>query len=528
MNTFPVFFAHPLVAHVGWTLLHFLWQGALISVLYAAVRGLAGRWMSSVARYALACMSLALMALAPILTYGFLASDSWRWAVPIAPISKSQISSIGIVPLAPWYSHGLDILQGALPWLVMVWFSGVVVLFIRLVRGALSAAHLRSRATRPAPHPLNEAFQRIAARLGVVRSVHLLIFSVVDVPVVIGWFRPLVLMPAAALTGMAPEHIEALLAHELGHIRRHDYLVNVLQRVVEAVLFYHPAVWWVSNQIRRERELCCDDLAVAATGDALSYAHALADLELSRAVHAPTAVAANGGSLVTRIRRLAENSRSPVSHMALGPAAAFAVSLIVLSLAGATIVRGAQTSAGPVGVVERNSIWVDTVKRGDMPLAVRGRGVLTTSTTAELRLPLSVLKEVKPGQIVSIRFTNRPGMATGNVAATSVGVTDGTVGVQITTALPPGVQQGVEVDGTIETGRLKNVLWVGRPVECPANSTCSLFKLEQNGEQAEQTKVEFGGASTSTIEIQSGLVAGDKVILSDMAPYKQYDRITLK
>lgn len=163
-----------------------------------------------------------------------------------------------------------------------------------------------------------------------------------------------------------------------------------------------------------------------------------------------------------------------------------------------------------------------------MPLAVRGPGVLTTNTTADLRLPLSLLKEVKPGQIVSIRFTNRPGMATGKVAATSAGVTEGTVGVQITTALPPGVQQRVEVDGTIETGRLKNVLWVGRPVECQANRTCILFKLEQNGEQAVRAKVEFGGTSTSTIEIRSGLVPGDKVILSDMAPYKQYDTITLK
>ncbi len=165
-------------------------------------------------------------------------------------------------------------------------------------------------------------------------------------------------------------------------------------------------------------------------------------------------------------------------------------------------------------MIERNSIWVDTVKRGNMPLAVRGLGALTTNTTADLRLPLSMLKEVKPGQTVSIQFTNRSEMATGKVAGTSLGVTEGTVAVEITSALPPGVQQGIEVDGTIQVGRLNDVLWVGRPVECQPNSTGNLFKLEQNGEQAVRAKVEFGRAFAGTIEIRSGLAPGDKVILT--------------
>ncbi|HTV82729.1 MAG TPA: M56 family metallopeptidase [Acidobacteriaceae bacterium] len=528
MNISPGFLAQPLIAHLGWTLLHFLWQGTLIAALYAAVRGLASQWMSARARYILACLSLASMASAPILTYGFLASDSWRWSVPAASIPQSQVASSGnIVSLAPWYSLGLDSLQRVLPWLVMAWFLGVVVLLIRLVRGTLFAVHLRSRGTRSAPYSWRVAIQRIAAQLSVAPSVRLMISSVVDVPVVIGWLRPLVLMPAAAMTGTAPEHIEALLAHELAHIRRHDYLVNVLQRAVEAVLFYHPAVWWVSGQIRKERELCCDDLAVAASGDALAYAHALADLELSRPAHAHIAVAANGGSLLTRIRRLVGQSQ-PAPHTAIGPVAALALTFFVLSVGGAAFVRAAQTSAGPVGVVERNSIWVDTVRRGDMLLTVRGRGVLATNTTADLRLPLSMLKEVIPGQTVSIMFTNRTEMVAGKVAGTSPGAAEGTVAVQITSALPPDVQQGVDLVGTIQEGGLKNVLWVGRPFACQPSSTGYLFKLEQNGEQAVRTKVEFGRASVATVEIRSGLAPGDKVILSNMARFQRYDRIMLK
>jgi len=104
--------------------------------------------------------------------------------------------------------------------------------------------------------------------------VRLLVSSLVDVPTVIGWLRPAILVPVEFLTGMSAEHITALLGHEMAHIRRHDYLASILQSVAEALPFYHPAVWWVSEQIRAERELCCDDLAVAAGFDVLTYARA--------------------------------------------------------------------------------------------------------------------------------------------------------------------------------------------------------------------------------------------------------------
>jgi hypothetical protein len=112
------------------------------------------------------------------------------------------------------------------------------------------------------------------------------------------------LLPASALAGLAPEQLEAIFAHELAHVRRHDYLVNLLQTAVETLLFYHPAVWWLSNRIRVERENCCDDLAVALCGDPIAYARALADLEELRGGQGRLAMAANGGSLVGRIRRL--------------------------------------------------------------------------------------------------------------------------------------------------------------------------------------------------------------------------------
>jgi uncharacterized protein (TIGR03435 family) len=177
-----------------------------------------------------------------------------------------------------------------------------------MLGGWALAARLRWRLTRPAPLEWRQTVERLRARLGLARAVGLRVSAMVQSPVVIGAWRPLVLVPVGMLTGMPPAQVEALLLHELAHIRRHDYLVNLVQSVAEALLFYHPAVWWVSSHIRAEREQCCDDAAVAVGGDVMTYVNALAELAGSRPVRL-AAVAANGGSLPDRIARLLGESR---------------------------------------------------------------------------------------------------------------------------------------------------------------------------------------------------------------------------
>jgi VWFA-related protein len=318
------------VQKLGWTLLHFLWQGTAIAVVYAVIRRLTRRILSAPGRYALACFALAAMAAAPPVTYLLIPQGGNLPAMPAIQWS---------IPASAW--------QWMLPGFVAVWATGVLTFSIRLFGGWQFTRRLRSASYR-APAEWQRTLEEIAASVMTSRPVGLVVSSLVEVPMVIGWLRPAILMPVGALTGLPPEQITALLAHELAHIRRHDYIANVAQTVIEAVLFYHPAVWWISERIRAERELCCDDVAVAASGDALTYARALAQLESVQPARMKTALAANGGSLLNRVRRLIE----PGKYCAGDDYGAFpcagtacAMTLLLMAGVGVATLHAAKTSA---------------------------------------------------------------------------------------------------------------------------------------------------------------------------------------
>ena len=168
----------------------------------------------------------------------------------------------------------------------------------------LSVRRLRSRGVCSPPEQWQKQLACLSARLRLSRPILLLESCLADTPMVVGHLRPLVLMPLGVLTGMPASQVEAILLHELAHVRRHDYLVNSIQRLVEGLLFYHPAVWWLSHVIRTERENCCDDIAVRASGNVHDYALALTALEETRWSGLEPAVSAHGGNLVKRIHRL--------------------------------------------------------------------------------------------------------------------------------------------------------------------------------------------------------------------------------
>ncbi|HSN18892.1 MAG TPA: M56 family metallopeptidase [Gammaproteobacteria bacterium] len=292
----------PLAYHLGWTLVHFLWQGALTGAIYGCLRYVM-KEASPQSRYLLSLTTLAALALLPVVTFIYLLGT---------PVSIQPIVGIAAggadVALAPASASPLDslstLLHPLVPWTVPVWSIGVALLGFKAFVGWRRASTLVRRPSHEAPAGWQDTVLRLAVQIGVRMQVRLMVTARVAVPCVVGWLKPVILLPPAALSGLTTLQLEMVLAHELSHIRRHDYLVNLLQVAVETLLFYHPVVRWVSHDARRERELCCDDCAVRACGDALHYAHALTDLAALRRSEMTPAMGVTGGDLAMRIERL--------------------------------------------------------------------------------------------------------------------------------------------------------------------------------------------------------------------------------
>jgi protein involved in polysaccharide export with SLBB domain/beta-lactamase regulating signal transducer with metallopeptidase domain len=272
-----------IAAAVAESLLHFLWQGTLLGVLAFFLLRRAGTHAR--AKYALGIGTLAAMLLAPIVTtLWILFGSGSTGAVPTT--ASVQTMATSSLPVA---------------WVLGVWACGVVVCGVRLAGGWVVARRMTTRAVKPVAHEIQVMATRVAARLAVTTSFRVLESTIAASPMMIGWLKPVVLLPTATLAGLSLSQLEALLAHEFAHMRRHDYLVNLLQSAIETLLFYHPAVWLVSRSVRESREQCCDDLTISVC-DRLTYVSALSSVAALRT--SSPALAAGGGSLRYRVERL--------------------------------------------------------------------------------------------------------------------------------------------------------------------------------------------------------------------------------
>lgn len=321
-----------LVPALARVLLDFVWQGALIGLLawlaLALLRNARPQW-----RYAVACLALLACALLPVVQLLLaLTASADTGGVPVESRSI-PVAAFSAATQAP-PGHGVFALPMPPPtsmaWLVALWAAGAGLLSLRMLGGALWL-HRLCREARTEAGPWQARVDALARRLGERRSVALRLIAEGDGPSTAGWWHPVILLPAAVAMRMPADLLEALLAHELAHVRRHDYLVNLLQRLVETLLFYHPAVWWLSRRIRIEREHVADDLAAAALGDGRRLAVALAELDrLAVAPRSPFplpafAQAAHGGHLMSRIQRLVRPSRRALGGAVLPPLLGLAV-----------------------------------------------------------------------------------------------------------------------------------------------------------------------------------------------------------
>jgi len=320
---------------IGWTLIHSLWEGGAIAALLALAFS-ATRHRSPSLRYTLGMIGLVLMVALPLLTAMQMQPVTHAPKASLAPESVQASSAATISPRAPTSTQQFFMderrpsdrivssapesivsnIEPVFPWIVAAWSIGLVLLSLRMIGGVARTRRIARDGT-PASDRVLRIVSRISNELGISRAIRALEGTRVTVPVVIGWLRPVIVLPASLVSGLTASQLEMLLAHEIAHISRYDFLANMLQTVIETLLFFHPAAWWLSDRIREERENCCDDIAVALCGgDRQGYTAALLALEESRDEGIMFAAAATGGG--TLFRRAMRLMSGGPAHVELG------------------------------------------------------------------------------------------------------------------------------------------------------------------------------------------------------------------
>jgi bla regulator protein blaR1 len=349
---------------LGWTLLHSVWQGALAAIIVIfSLRLLPLRFSKS--RYAVACAGLALLLICNAITFAVLQSetsiDASQYSYLIKNFSAPNVANATVV--TPWYIDAINWITEGINdnmWLIlMVWCLGALAFSIRLAGGWWFISRLKSDAVI-LEGEWHEKLQSLASDLKINKIVTLAESTRITTPMVLGFMKPLVLVPVGMLSGLTSSEVETIFLHELAHIRRHDYVVNLAQAFIETVLFFNPFVWIISNIVRREREYCCDDEVITFHGSSTTYANALAQLEhwkLTNSTFA-LALAANKNQLLNRIKRIMEKTGQKYSLKdRFIPAVLLIVGLVCASWL--TVQNKRESAAGP----NNNTFASDTTPR---------------------------------------------------------------------------------------------------------------------------------------------------------------------
>ena len=310
MNFINNIISENLISAIGWTIIHSLWQGAAAALGLASVMFFLRR-SGSRTRYLVGVMALMLVLVMSMVTF----VSIYQPGMPgITAAGENGSQSVltgaaeiqGNVTLAMFFKNYFN---RHLPLVVTIWMLGVLVLVLRLSGGYLYNQRLKFHRNRPLPNSWQNRLETLCRLTGMRKPISLVESALVKIPMTIGHLKPVILFPLGVVTGLPRDQVEALLAHELAHILRKDYLVNILQNFVDILFFYHPGVRWISSHIRSERENCCDDVAVSLSGNSLNVAKALTNIQgYDMRTPYPAMAAANKSlgsrGLLARIRRL--------------------------------------------------------------------------------------------------------------------------------------------------------------------------------------------------------------------------------
>jgi bla regulator protein BlaR1 len=319
-----------LIHSLGWSLLHSLWQGALIGLCLWMVLKVVKDYSGARARYHLLLSAQLVLGGWFVLTW----IQQWQQlrSLTVVVTEASRDAGTGktyTIEALPQQSAANELLYQWLPdtgtimpWLVGFYIVGLCCMLLRFGIGLNSLFRIRYRGISQPDHSTGALFQRLKDRMGITLPVKLQYSARVTMPMMLGALKPVILLPVATVAQLSVAELEAILLHELAHIKRQDYLINIVQIFIETLLFFNPFVWWISAGIRCEREHCCDDLVIAQTQEPLPYAKALAALEANRYASQPFALAAAGQKhhLFNRIKRITEMKKTPLSYGRLAAA----------------------------------------------------------------------------------------------------------------------------------------------------------------------------------------------------------------
>jgi beta-lactamase regulating signal transducer with metallopeptidase domain/peptidoglycan/xylan/chitin deacetylase (PgdA/CDA1 family) len=342
-----IFIESKLVQDLGWTLIHSVWQIGLISaVLFVALKAFTK--LSAEVRYILSVSALVLAFILPAMTFiqfsgsparSISANPGYERTLPgkndinrlnseaaeapagnpVGLPSPGQSSFLSFASLQSFFDRNL---AHRIPMAVGLWLLGLLLFTLRLTGGIWQLHRYKTRDVSMPEADWQLKFELLCERLGVRQPVRFLTSNLVETPIVAGWLKPVILVPAGLFLQIRPRELEIIIAHELIHIRRYDPLVNLAQSATEILFFYHPCIWWLSAHIRKEREFAADARVLEIFNDShLTYANALANLEEIRLLtnnHIPSiATAANGGNLMQRIQKiLQKNTETRITNSA--------------------------------------------------------------------------------------------------------------------------------------------------------------------------------------------------------------------
>jgi len=397
-------FNSPFLYSLSLTLVHFLWQGLLVAFILKSLLFIIDKNKSKL-RYTLATLAMLSNALLGVLTFTMVYPDtnaginSYLSPIPLTSLVNELTQQNALLT----YQELLpSILAYSLPYISLLWLVTIVILSSKLLIEIRNVNNLPMHSSISPSLALSARFDELAKQIKLAKTPKLLISLKAEVPMAIGWIKPVVLLPASMVTGLNSAQLEMLILHELAHIRRHDYLVNFLQTLIELLFFFHPCVHWIGKQMRNEREYCSDDIAVQHCGDAIAYAHTLTDTaSLCAKNHFHTiptmAMAASGGDLKERVLRLVDHHCAPTNNTSKWLAAvSLLLALALLSVNQLLTMPFAQQLNNQFPWQEQNIVSSNFASKAISAMSFNGSSQSTTLKSDSIAQQLLRSKDVLP------------------------------------------------------------------------------------------------------------------------------------